>query len=337
MERYIGQTKLELIGLAGQAKIASASVAILGCGALGTVAADLLVRAGVGSIKIIDRDVVELANLQRQTLFTESDAWRKLPKAEAAAGRLREVNSEVTILPHVVEFAGHNALELLGGCDLVLDATDNYLARFTLNEAALALNLPWVYGGALAWGGSAGVFTPGGPCFRCMFEELPALGATEGCHLTGVFSSVTTIVAAWQVAEAVKIITGHRPCQGLMHFDLRKGDFGFIKISTDQDCPACKQNRQEFLGQSPRVEAEAVCGEDAVLVYGGQNLDLGALCERLKARGMVVDFSKWRLRLPEMQGCEIVIFSDGRALIYGTEQTNHAISIYQLILGESDS
>jgi len=256
-----------------------------------------------------------------------------VPKADAAARRLREVNSEVLVEPLVVDFTGENALELLGDCDLVVDATDNYLARFTLNEAALALKLPWVYGGAQALGGSVGVFMPGGPCFRCLFSDLPAPGATESCHVTGVLGSVTTMVAAMQVAEVIKIITGNQPRQGILHFDLRQGEFGSLEVCRDEDCVACKQKRHEFLDRSQSVVAEEVCGQDALLVHGGTKLDLASLCERLRARGIVVDYSRLRLRLPAVDGCEVVIFSDGRALVYGADSVRHARNIYSLILG----
>ncbi|MBS3938425.1 MAG: ThiF family adenylyltransferase [Peptococcaceae bacterium] len=334
MNRYLGQTNLGLIGPLGQKKISAAKVAIIGCGALGTVAADLLTRAGVGRLSIIDRDVVELSNLQRQTLFIESDAAAKVPKAEAAAVRLRQTNSEVNIEALVVEFTGMNALELLRGHDLVIDATDNYPARFTINEACLALALPWVYGGVLGTMGTMGVFAPGGPCFRCLFTELPALGAAESCRLTGVLGSVTTIVAAAQVAEAIKIITGNEHRHNLLEFDLASGDFRTIDIARDPLCPACQLHQGEFLGRLPAPEAVVVCGEQSVLVPGGTGpVDLQSLGQRLSARGLKIEVSRYTLRIAAVDQCEVIIFGDGRALIYGTESIIRAKNIYTSLLG----
>lgn len=334
MNRYVGQTNLSLIGPLGQKKISAARVTILGCGALGTVAADLLTRAGVGRLLIIDRDVVELSNLQRQTLFIESDAAAKVPKAEAAALRLRQINSEVNIEASVVDFTGINALELVRGSDLVIDATDNYLARFTLNEACQVLGLPWVYGGVLGTMGTMGVFAPGGPCFRCLFTDLPLLGSAESCSVAGVLGSVTTIVAAAQVAEAIKIITGNEHRHNLLEFDLRSGEFRTIDIAQDPLCPACQLRQGEFLGRSPAPEAVVVCGEQSVLVPGGAGpVDLRSLGQRLSARGFKVDGSRYTLRIAAVDQCEVVIFGDGRALIYGTTSVGRAKNIYTSILG----
>jgi len=333
MDRYIGQTNVGLIGLAGQEKLSAATVTVLGCGALGTVAADLLVRAGVGRVRIIDRDVVELGNLQRQTLFIESDAKARIPKAQAAAERLRLVNSEVVVEGLVADFSGLNALALLGGSDAVIDATDNYLARFTLNEACLALDLPWVYGGALGTGGALAVFAPQGPCFRCLFAELPVAGAGESCAVTGVLASVTTVVAALQVAELLKLLTGKAPLSGLLQLELAKGCFANQPIEPDPDCPACQWRQNEFLGQG-RVVAAVVCGQEGVFlssIAGDCALDL--LAARLKARGFAPDSSRFRLRLLTKEGQEVVVFADGRAIIYGTTNIAVAKAIYNTILG----
>ena len=334
MDRYSGQTNIGLIGLAGQAKLSSATVTILGCGALGTVAADLLVRAGVGRVRIIDRDVVELGNLQRQTLFVESDVLARIPKAQAAQERLRQVNSEVVVEGHVVDFSGLNALPLLQGSDAVIDATDNYLARFTLNEACLALNIPWVYGGALGTGGAIAVFTPEGPCFRCLFAELPVAGAGESCAVTGVLASVTTVVAALQVAEIIKLLTGNSPLLGILQLELAKGEFHNQPLEQDPQCPACQLRQHEFLGQGKHVGAAAVCGQNSVLLSGSTGecaLDL--LAARLRARGYNPESSRFRLRILTSEGLEFVIFADGRALVYGTTSIALAQSVYNSILG----
>lgn len=334
MDRYIGQIKLGFIGLAGQEKLSAATVAILGCGALGTVAADLLVRAGVGRVRIIDRDVVELNNLQRQTLFVESDAFARIPKAQAAEERLRQINSEVVVEGYVADFSGLNALALLKGSDAVIDATDNYLARFTLNEACIALRIPWVYGGALGTGGAMAVFTPQGPCFRCLFAELPVAGAGESCAVTGVLASVTTVVAALQVAELLKLLTGNAPLLGLLQIELAKGEFHNQPLEQDPQCPACQLRQHEFLGQGKHGGAAVVCGQNSVLLYGlTGECALDLLAARLKARGFLPESSRFRLRLVTKEGHEVVVFADGRALVYGTTSIALAQSVYNSILG----
>ncbi|MDP3486724.1 MAG: ThiF family adenylyltransferase, partial [Bacillota bacterium] len=174
--RYSRQTVLPFVGEQGQTRLSAARVGILGCGALGTVVAELLTRGGIGFLRIIDRDIVELSNLQRQTLFTEHDAKQRLPKAMAAQQRLGEINSEVCVEAVVNDYAWHNALSLLSELDLIVDATDNYLTRLTLNDACLELGIPWVYGGALGTLGMTANFLPQGPCFRCLVRDLPAPG-----------------------------------------------------------------------------------------------------------------------------------------------------------------
>ncbi|MBS3872332.1 MAG: ThiF family adenylyltransferase [Firmicutes bacterium] len=334
MNRYIAQTNIAFLGPLGQEKLSAATVTILGCGALGTVAADLLARAGVGRIRIIDRDVVELGNLQRQTLFVESDAESRIPKAEAATLRLQQINSDIVVEGLVADFTGLNALELLLGSDAVIDATDNYLARFTLNEACLALNLPWVYGGALGTGGALAVFTPQGPCFRCLFTELPVAGAGESCRTTGVLASVTTMVAALQVVELFKLLTGQAPLSGLLQLELTRTEFLTQPIPQDPACPACQLRRTEFLGQERDSLAALVCGQNSVLLPGAAGeCTLLALAERLKVRGFSVDNSRFRLRIVAKDGYEVVVFADGRALVYGTSNIVTAKAVYNSILG----
>ena len=204
--RYSRQTVLPFVGEQGQARLGSARVGVLGCGALGTVVAELLTRAGVGYLRIIDRDVVELSNLQRQTLFTEDDARQRLPKAMAAEQRLRQINSEVSVEAVVTDYSWHNALALVTDLDLVVDATDNYLTRLTLNDACLELGIPWVYGGAIGAIGMSANFFPQGPCFRCLVRDLPAPGVGESCDVSGVFGPVTVVVGAIQAADRKSVV-----------------------------------------------------------------------------------------------------------------------------------
>lgn len=332
--RYSRQTVLPFVGEQGQTRLSAARVGILGCGALGTVVAELLTRGGIGFLRIIDRDIVELSNLQRQTLFTEHDAKQRLPKAMAAQQRLGEINSEVCVEAVVNDYAWHNALSLLSELDLIVDATDNYLTRLTLNDACLELGIPWVYGGALGTLGMTANFLPQGPCFRCLVRDLPAPGVGESCDLSGIFGPVTVVVGAIQAAEAMKLIISPPLARtDLMEVDLLRGDFRTLSLQKDDTCPACKQGKRDFLRQDHHQNASLICGRDSVILQ--QNLpdfDLFVTAERLKARGQRVRVNKFRLQV-ELLGMELILFSDGRALINGTNDIALAKRVYNEILG----
>ena len=332
--RYSRQTVLPFVGERGQARLRTARVGVLGCGALGTVVAELLTRAGVGYLRIIDRDIVELSNLQRQTLFTEQDAEQRLPKAMAAQQRLGQINSEVCVDAVVTDYAWHNALILLSELDLVVDATDNYLTRLTLNDACLELRIPWVYGGALGTLGMSANFLPLGPCFRCLVRDLPAPGVGESCDVSGVFGPVTAVVGAIQAAEAIKVIIS--PTMGrtdLVEVDLLKGDFRTLPLQKDVTCPACQLGKRDFLRQESHQSASLICGRDSVMLQQSlTDLDLCATAERLKARGQSVRVNKFRLQV-EIPRFELILFSDGRALVNGTNDTATAKRVYNEILG----
>lgn len=332
--RYSRQMALPFVGEEGQARLASARVGVLGCGALGTVVAELLTRGGVGYLKIIDRDVVELSNLQRQTLFTEFDAKQRLPKAMAAMQRLHDINSEVSVEAVVTDYTWHNALSLLSELDLVVDATDNYLTRLTLNDACLELGIPWIYGGAIGSLGMSANFLPHGPCFRCLVTDLPPLGVGEICDVSGVFGPVTGVVGALQAAEAMKIIISPALANtDLVEIDLLKGDFRTLSLHRDKSCPSCEQGKREFLNQERHQSASAVCGRDSVVLQQGlSDLNLLLTAERLKARGQSVRVNRFRLQV-EIPRFELILFSDGRALINGTNDQALAKRIYNEILG----
>lgn len=322
------------MGEQGQARLGSARVGVLGCGALGTVVAELLTRAGVGYLRIIDRDVVELSNLQRQTLFTEDDARQRLPKAMAAEQRLRQINSEVSVEAVVTDYSWHNALALVTDLDLVVDATDNYLTRLTLNDACLELGIPWVYGGAIGAIGMSANFFPQGPCFRCLVRDLPAPGVGESCDVSGVFGPVTVVVGAIQAAEAMKLmITPVNARTDLVEIDLLKGDFRTMALQQDNTCPACKQGMRDFLTADHHQSASEVCGRDSVMLQQNlPDLDLFVTAKRLEARGQSVRVNRFRLQV-ELHGLELILFSDGRALINGTTDASSAKRIYNEILG----
>lgn len=340
------------VGREGQARLLAAHVAIVGVGALGTVAADLLARAGVGRLTLIDRDVVERTNLQRQTLFTERDAREGRPKAVAAAERLREANADIRIEPVPTDLVATNALDVLdraqfGPPDLVLDGTDNFTTRYILNDACVQSRRPLVYGGAVAWGGSQMTVIPGETaCLRCIHPEPPAPGETETCDSVGVFAPVSAIVASVQAGEALRLLLGlRRPGSGsLLRFDLDAGRRSRLDAAElrDPDCPCCAHRRFEFLdGSRTTGDGATLCGRLAVQVapLANTRTDLTRLAARLAPHG---DFRATpytvRGRLAERPAgfeadCELTIFADGRAIVGGTERADLARSVYARFVG----
>jgi molybdopterin/thiamine biosynthesis adenylyltransferase len=250
LDRYVRQMAFREIGEEGQRKVLSSSVAVIGMGGLGTHIADNLARAGVGHLRLVDRDEVELNNLQRQLLYDEADAAQGLPKAEAAARRLREVNSQVEVEPLVVEVSRGNVEGIVGGVDLVLDGCDNFETRYLINDACLKLDIPWVYGGAVASYGMTMTIVPRRtPCLRCVFPEMPPRESTVTCAAVGVLASTVSIVAALECSEALKLLTGRGHLnKGLIHIDLWENSFQVLSVQREAGvCPACGQGRYEFL------------------------------------------------------------------------------------------
>lgn len=240
--RYSRQELLPEIGPHGQEMLAKARVIVIGCGALGTHSLSLLVRAGVGEVTVIDRDSIELTNLQRQTLFLEEDVGR--PKAEVAERRLRTVNSEVVIRGIVGEVLSDNIEDLIEGATVVVDATDNMETRYVVNDACARLGVPWVYGGAVGVSGMALAITENGPCLRCVFPNPPQPGMLPTCNTVGIINTLPSIVASVQVTEALKIIMGRKPTQELMVMDVWNQDIQKIRVEKDPGCPSCGSGRK---------------------------------------------------------------------------------------------
>jgi molybdopterin/thiamine biosynthesis adenylyltransferase len=250
LDRYVRQMTFREIGEEGQRKLLSSSVAVIGIGGLGTHIADNLARAGVGHLRLVDRDNVELSNLQRQLLFDEADAAQGLPKAEAAARKLRKVNSQVEVDPLVVEVSRDNIGEIVGDVDLVLDGCDNFEARYLINDACLKQDIPWVYGGAVAsYGMTMTIIPRQTACLRCVFPEMPPRQSTVTCIVAGVLASIVSIVAALECSEALKLLTGRGQLnKGLIHIDVWENSFQVFSVQREaQACPACGQGRYEFL------------------------------------------------------------------------------------------
>ncbi len=304
LSRYHRQMLLPGIGEGGQRALQSSAAMVVGLGALGTVAADLLARAGVGALVLIDRDVVELTNLQRQTLFDEADAAAALPKADAAARKLRAVNSSVRIHPVVADVTARTAEKLLAahkpGPRVILDCTDNFATRYLLNDLSVKHGVPLVYGAAVATNGMAMTLVPGrsggGVCLRCVFPDAPAPGVMPTCDTAGVLGPVTAMVGAHQAAEAIKILVGalDRVSTGLVEFDLWENRRRSVDLATARDasgeCPCCGKRDFVFLEGRVGVDTTVFCGRNAVQVTPPlelvhERLDLTALGHRLAPHG----------------------------------------------------
>src|SRR6516162_11434512 len=253
LERYSRQIRFPQLGEAGQRALLESQVTLCGCGALGTVLANHLARAGVGSIRIIDRDFIETHNLQRQVLFDENDVAANLPKAEAAARKLRVVNSTVAIEPVVTDIDRTNILELSQDADIILDGTDNFEIRYLINDVSVKLAKPWVYGGSIGSHGQTMTIIPGQtPCLRCVFEAAPAPGEAGTCETAGVLGPIVNIIASLQATEAIKILCGQREQinRELLYFDIWDNVQRQIKVAPllgKVDCPCCKHRRFEWL------------------------------------------------------------------------------------------
>jgi adenylyltransferase/sulfurtransferase len=248
-DRYSRQTRFAKIGAEGQEKLRNGFVTIVGCGALGSGIAHNLARAGVGRLRIVDRDYLEVSNLARQALFEEEDVRRRLPKAVAAANRLRQINSEVQIEPIFADVSGDNVLGLIAGSHVVADGSDNMKLRFVLNDACVKTGVPWVYGGALASRGMTMTILPGrGPCLRCVVEELPPPGAILTANEAGVLNTLTATVSAIQSNEVLKLLLGLGPANtGLLRFDIWTLDFQRSEVKRRADCPTCGLRKFDYL------------------------------------------------------------------------------------------
>ncbi|HVV47121.1 MAG TPA: ThiF family adenylyltransferase [Bryobacteraceae bacterium] len=332
--RYSRQIRFAPFGAEGQERLGRATAVIAGCGALGTVHASLLARAGVGTLRLIDRDYIELSNLQRQVLYTEADAEAELPKAEAARRHLLEVNSDIAIEAHVSDLNASNADELLGAADVILDATDNFETRMLINDFAIRDNIPWIYGAAVSAYGIAMPILPGdSACFRCVYPEPPK-GVQPTCETAGVLGPVTSLIASIQAMEAIKILAGRAENvrRKIFTADLWTGPVREISMpARDPECPACAKREFVYLDNRRRAPV-SLCGRNAVQIHERQRpLDLTELAARLAGLGQV-RANEFALRFHDGEH-EITIFPDGRAIIKGTTDPGVARSVYSRYLG----
>jgi adenylyltransferase/sulfurtransferase len=339
LDRYARQWRYAPLGREGQERLARSRVLICGCGALGSVIANTLARAGVGHLRIVDRDFLELNNLQRQVLFDEQDVAQGLPKAIAAANKIQQINSEIEIEPMVVDIDHRNILNLADSMDIVLDGTDNFETRMLLNDAALRLSKPWIFGGCIGAEGQTMTIIPGETaCLRCVLRQPPPPGETPTCDTAGILGSIVNVVASIQSIEAIKILSGHteKIQQGLMVVDLwdnRIRQVGTRAIRSANDCPACAGGESLWLDGQRGSQSAILCGRNAVQLrtLEKENLDLAQLAEKLKGRGEVVS-NKFLVRL-SVEDFEFTLFPDGRAIVGGTDDIAKARAAFARFVG----
>ena len=336
-DRYSRQSRFWAIGTEGQARLATGRVLVVGCGALGSAAIDLLARSGVGHLIVVDRDFVELSNLQRQLLYDEADAAAGTPKAVAAAQAVGRINSRVEVEAVVADVTPDNVEALVARADVVVDGTDNLETRYLLNDACVKTGIPWVYGGAVGSTGMSMTILPGETaCFRCLFPVPPPAGTMETCDTAGVLASTVVTVAAMQRTEAVKLLVGDREhiSRGITALDTWTNDHLRAEaVPRRPDCPCCGERRFEYLEARVTSRTATLCGRDAVQVSPGRavRLDLGVLARKLAGTGTVTA-NDYLLR-SVVDGHEMTVFADGRAIIKGTDDVAVARSLYARYVG----
>lgn len=336
--RYVRQMRYPPFGEAGQERLAASRVLVCGCGALGSVLTDTLVRAGVGCMRIADRDFLETSNLQRQVLFDEDDVARGLPKAIAAAEKLRRINSEVQVEPIVADVDHTNLVELADGADMIVDGTDNFQTRFLLNDFAVKNNIPWVYGGCLGAEGQTMTILPGETaCLRCLMQDCPPPGTTPTCDTAGILAPIVSVIASIEAMEALKVLSGNLQAVArvLTVVDLWNGRLRQVDLSSlreQVDCPTCKGGDYPWLDGKQGSHTAVLCGRNAVqLSHAGAAVDLDRLAQRLEGVGQVV-CNTFLLRL-RVDSYQITVFPDGRAIVGGTDDIATAKSVHAKYIG----
>lgn len=338
--RYSRQVRFAPIGEEGQRRLRASTAAIVGCGALGSVAAEILVRAGIGKLVLVDRDTLEESNLQRQFLYDTSDVREGLPKVEAAKRRLAAVNPEVEVVAHNESLRAENAGRLLAGAQLLLDGTDNFPARYLLNDFAVANRIPWIYGAAVSSHGLTMTILPRETaCLRCVFPEAPPTDATPTCASAGVLASVTATIASIEAAEAIKILTGHpeRVSRELLSIDLWQGPIHCLHPERRTDCTSCGDSAKTSApmtgasnpNSSRAISAESLCGRNAVQIspIDAGPCELAAESARLGKLAEIVSQNKFLLRF-KGEGLEASLFPDGRVIVWETIDVEQATSFY---------
>jgi molybdopterin/thiamine biosynthesis adenylyltransferase len=346
IERFRRQLAYPQVGMQGQERLATSKVAIVGMGALGSTIAERLARCGVGWIRLIDRDWVELDNLPRQSLYTLHDAEYQLPKAVAAANHLAAIDPKLHLEPIVSDLSHRNALECLSGVDLVLDGTDNFEARYLINDVCVSLGIPWVHAGIIGASGQAMLVEPGKTaCFRCLLPDPPPIESMQTCDSVGVLGPAVGVIASWQALLGMKWIVRGASEQALdptsppamasqlTIFELWSGEVRNVTLHRMEDCPTCVQRKLEFLTGAGVSDAKVLCGKNAVQIHvpQGRGVDLGVLSERLRKTGEVVE-TPFLIRFT-VDSYRISVFPDGRGIVHGTENPEEARKIFARWIG----
>ena len=334
--RYSRQVILQNIGQKGQEKLLNSSVAIVGCGALGTVAANNLARAGVGKILIIDRDFVELNNLQRQMLFDENDVGA--PKAVAAAEKIASINSDIEVHPIIKDINYTNIEEILNGVDLVIDGTDNIQTRMLINDVCVKNRIPWIYTGAIGTSGMSMNILPDKACIRCLYPGIPKAGSLPTCDTMGVLNTITVIMGSIETTEAIKILLGfyddiESTNSNLLVYDTWNHSFDSIMVKKNEKCECCGKKNYEFIDSDEQEIITSLCGRNAIQITPAdpKELSLKSIGDKLEKLGTVKcsDF----IMLFKNDETEISLFRDGRAIIKGTDDEAVARTIYARYIG----
>ena len=335
-EKYSRQILFAGMGEEGQVRLSQASAVIIGCGAIGAASANLLVRAGLGRLCIVDRDFIESSNLQRQTLFDEADAREALPKAVAAERKLRSINSSVSVAGIVADLTPKTAEKLLAGFDLILDGTDNFETRFVVNDFAVKHGKPWIYAAAVASYGATLTIRPGvTACLACLLESGGAgQGLDETCDTIGVLGSIVNLIASLEAAEAMKLLAGREEAlhSRLLSCDVWSGRFQSIHVARSPDCRACARREFTYLDGDAQPHI-TMCGRDSVQIHErNRALDLAALRARLASTASDVRHNEFliRFRVPPY---EMTVFADGRAILKGSKDPAVARSLYARYIG----
>jgi len=341
LERYHRQILFHGLGEEGQKRLLQSRVLICGCGALGTVLAETLTRAGVGYLRVVDRDFVELTNLQRQVLFDEQDIADQLPKSVAAARKLSRINSSITIEPIVTDIDHTNILSLAEGADLILDGTDNFETRFLINDASLETGIPWVYGGCIgSHGQTMTIFPNETACLRCLMDSVPPAGSVDTCDTAGILGPTVNIVASLEATSAIKILAGRRDAiePSLLILDIWDGTFRKMSVADLRErahCPACVGGEREWLSGTQGSQTTVLCGRNAVQISSRQRqpVSFPELAARLNGVGDV-KYNQFLLRLNvPAEEIELTVFPDGRAIIRGTSDPATARGLYARYIG----
>jgi adenylyltransferase/sulfurtransferase len=337
--RYDRQMRFAPLGEEGQRRLAASRALVCGCGALGSVIAETLVRSGVGFTRIVDRDFLELNNLQRQVLYDEKDVADGLPKAIAAANKLRQINSEVVVEPVVTDVTHNNVAALAGDVDVIVDGTDNFATRFLLNDFALRHAKPWIYGGCIGAEGQSMTILPGETaCLACLMADAPPPGTTPTCDTAGILAPIVSVIASIEAAEALKILSGNRAAASrrLTIIDLWDGQMRQVDLSqlrASGDCAVCKRGEFHWLA-GERGDATAVlCGRNAVQLSPphGSTLSLEDLAKRLAGVGRL-ERNAFLLRLA-VDGYVLTVFPDGRTIVAGTNDIATARTVHARYIG----